>query len=429
MNPERKRRFRRQVLATLFLATVTMLVLMATKSGANFSKGQWTFTTKPGPWGNLDCTHIAVEMPETFISLEDVKDLHAHWYFAGLSREQIITLFQNADMSNAELQTLTNHSKWETDSNGVWVSPPDDLVLAIKQPVRQKIYSTLAKSPENSSQYAPFAYRPELIPGLLKRSGLQEATVRKFHELLYPQGSRLLFADADVLVNHLPDENEKVRFLKTISRVSTLLVKLRIDEHTDIEPLVEYWSYGRRKKDIRALLESMAAVPGGTKIDVAHILPSFVRKRIYTYPDPESQTLTNQHCHWTSLNFLSDIPDERFADNSVVQQTVQRDFVQVTQNPQLGDVILFLDSGDVVHSATYIADDIVFTKNGVAANRPWIYMQLEDLRACYERPERSLTLVMFRRKPGFQTAANERFENVLACSLASYQQFTPKIGR
>jgi hypothetical protein len=394
-----QRQLRHKVMVGLSACLLALLVFIATKSGAHLNKDSWVFPSKPGPWGNLECTHIAIEMPETFVSLEDVKNVHAHWFFPDLTREQIIALFDAAAVSKSELETLLHKSKWENDPRGIWVSPPDDLILSLKQPARQKIYSTLAKSPENASQSAPFAYRPELLPELLKRSHLLESTIKQFNALLYSRGRLMLFSDADILVNQLPDEREKIRFLKTISRVSTLLIKLKVDENSDIDQLVDYWGYGGRKKDIYALLESMAAVPGGAKIDVAHLLPGFARKRIYTYPNPESQTVTNQHCHWTSMNFLADIPDERFADHSVVQKTVQAAFVPVTDHPRLGDVMLFLDSaGDVVHSATYIADDIVFTKNGTAANRPWIYMQLEDLRACYERPSQPLNIVVCRRR-------------------------------
>ena len=37
----------------------------------------------------------------------------------------------------------------------------------------------------------------------------------------------------------------------------------------------------------------------------------------------------------------------------------------ITGDPQFGDVILLVNQDNVlVHSATYLADDVVFTKNG-----------------------------------------------------------------
>lgn len=43
-----------------------------------------------------------------------------------------------------------------------------------------------------------------------------------------------------------------------------------------------------------------------------------------------------------------------------------------------------LDGKDqAVHAAVYIADDIVFTKNGNNIRQPWILMRLKNLIAAY----------------------------------------------
>jgi hypothetical protein len=195
------------------------------------------------------------------------------------------------------------------------------------------------------------------------------------------------------------DEREKTRLLKTISRAATLLVKLKIDETSDIDGLVNYWGFGGRAKDVRALLQSMASVPGGAKIDVAHLLPTFARQFIYTYPNPSTANITNHHCHWTSLNFLNQTADERFGDEAYAREAVQANFEPISDTPRLGDIVFFLDpQGMVVHSAVFVADNIVFTKNGGALNRPWIYMELEDLITCYTKPHEPLRTMILRRK-------------------------------
>ena len=52
----------------------------------------------------------------------------------------------------------------------------------------------------------------------------------------------------------------------------------------------------------------------------------------------------------------------------------------------------------VIHSATFIADNIVFTKNGGGSNRPWVYMEMEDLLALYLKPREAMSTVVYRRK-------------------------------
>lgn len=384
----------------LFLAILlAACAVIVFKSRASRDSVQWTFESKPGPWGKLECVHIAVEMPETFVSLAEIKNIHSHWYFKNFSRDQLTAFFKSAELTEAQLNSLLNESTWENAQEGLWISPKDELVLEMGKPARQKIYSVLSKFPENSAQRSPFIYRPQLVAEILKGSGLHETTVKTFHDLLYSHGSALLFADLDILVNHLTDEQEKVRLIKTVSRVSTLLVKLKMDPTANIDQLVEYWSYGGRKKDVRALLESMASVPEGCKIDVGHLMPAFVRQRIYTYPDPSDLSLTNHHCHWTSMNFLNEPPDDRMSQESYVRERIQSEFIPVTNAPRLGDIIFFMDAeGMVIHSATFIADNIVFTKNGGAHNRPWIYMEMEDLLSCYAKPDEPVRTIIYRRK-------------------------------
>ncbi|MFN7140326.1 MAG: hypothetical protein ACK4UN_13400, partial [Limisphaerales bacterium] len=358
----------------------------------------WRFDAKPGPWGKIDCVRIAVEMPDAFISLDEIKNIHAHWFFKG-PRNDAVQFLKSAGLTEAQLNSVLKEAKWEETLGGYWVSPSDQLVLSLSKAARHKIYSHLAAHPQNVPQYSPFIFRQQLLPEVLKNSGLTDETEEKFKALLYTYDDLFLFADTDIFVNSLPTEHEKIRFLKTISRTATLLVKLNVDEKTDVESLVNYWGYGGRSKDVRALLQSMASVPGGSKVDVAHLLPAFVRQRIYNYPNPDLVNVTNQHCHWTSMNFLNPIPDDRFSEQPFVRQVVEAEFMPVTDAPRLGDVIFFLDGqGMVIHSATYIADNIVFTKNGGGANRPWVYMEMEDLLALYLKPHEGLKTVIYRRK-------------------------------
>ncbi len=337
-------------------------------------------------------------MPEAFISLDEIKGVHAHWFFPG-SREDAVKFLESAGLTAPQLDSILKKSKWEQGQGGHWVSPSDKVVLSLSKSARQNIYSHLSHFPENVPQNSPFIFREGLLPELLKNSELSEATVSMFKSLLYQHDRLLLFADTDILVNSLPSDHEKFRFLKTISRTATLLVKLSVNEQSDVESLVDYWGYGGRSKDVRSLLKSMAAVPGGSMVDVAHLLPAFVRQRIYNYPNPDLVNVTNQHCHWSSMNFLNQIPDDRYSEETFVRQAVETEFLPVNDAPRLGDVIFFLDGqGMVVHSATYIADNIVFTKNGGGANRPWVYMEMEDLLSLYLKPREAMKTVIYRRK-------------------------------
>jgi hypothetical protein len=49
-----------------------------------------------------------------------------------------------------------------------------------------------------------------------------------------------------------------------------------------------------------------------------------------------------------------------------------------------GDILLLMnDKNEIKHSAVYLADDLVFTKNGNNYRQPWMIMHIPDLLATY----------------------------------------------
>ncbi len=89
-------------------------------------------------------------------------------------------------------------------------------------------------------------------------------------------------------------------------------------------------------------------------------------------------------CHWTSLNFFREQPIKDFATVEGAIKEVFASYLPVVGNPMLGDVIMFMrPDGVAVHSCVYVADDIVFTKNGRTWAAPWILTTLPDVLATY----------------------------------------------
>jgi hypothetical protein len=52
------------------------------------------------------------------------------------------------------------------------------------------------------------------------------------------------------------------------------------------------------------------------------------------------------------------------------------------------------DKEKIKHSAVYLADDLVFTKNGQNYTMPWMIMRISDLHAMYS----NCNIVYIRRK-------------------------------
>jgi len=50
-----------------------------------------------------------------------------------------------------------------------------------------------------------------------------------------------------------------------------------------------------------------------------------------------------------------------------------------------------------IHMCVYIADDVVFTKNGASLVAPWTLMKLPEMLKVYQ-PEQPIVLVGYRKK-------------------------------
>jgi len=119
------------------------------------------------------------------------------------------------------------------------------------------------------------------------------------------------------------------------------------------------------------------------------LIPQFARMRLYTYPFPsEDPVVLRQDCYWTAMNFFNAVPDDRFINPAYTKQVLMADYYPVQSELTFGDVVFLFDSkGQVLHSAVYLADDVVFTKNGAHYNEPWTLMKLEDMLAYYPSDE------------------------------------------
>jgi hypothetical protein len=90
-------------------------------------------------------------------------------------------------------------------------------------------------------------------------------------------------------------------------------------------------------------------------------------------------------CHWTSLNFFNYDPHEYLLDSRLATSAVLEKFALVEPPYKYGDILFFLnkDSGDAYHSCVYLADNLVFTKNGRNILSPWLIMKREDVEKIY----------------------------------------------
>ena len=331
----------------------------------------------------MEYSRIVIEPPDDFIPANYVAP-PIRWNFPGFTPERLEQLWHEAGLDDSQRQALHDPSILEKTTEGLALRPGDDLVRGLSPEARARLYNTLARLPGNPLQSEPFRFRAEIADEWFKDCELPAPTVAAVKRLCYRRGTALAFSDLGLVLPQLSAAADRARLLKTLARKSTLLLKVRIGPGSDIDTIADYWSSGRRRKDVKPLLQSLARHPGGMPIDVVHLLPRFARGLLYTYPDPDTPAEHAADCHWTSMNFFKDPPEARFADIAYLKEILTKTYGPVRGTPTMGDLLMLTRAdGEVIHSCTYIGDDIVFTKNGHSTSVPWTLTTIQDLQAFY----------------------------------------------
>jgi hypothetical protein len=184
------------------------------------------------------------------------------------------------------------------------------------------------------------------------------------------------------------------------------MLKLHVKPDSDLEGLARYWGKGCWSTDIRTILESVAHATGGDWVNILMVLPPVPASELYFYPvvqdNPLNGPTVTRDCHWSSLNFFRDAPDPNFSRPDYVLEQLKTNYYPIFADPRYGDVLLLTKpDGSIIHSAVYIADEIVFTKNGATVLYPWMLSTVPDLLKQYTfqvSPGEKLNVAYYRNK-------------------------------
>jgi hypothetical protein len=270
--------------------------------------------------------------------------------------------------------------------NGALVLFPrvDDLE-AMTEAQRNVIYPELAKSELNEFKKDPVFITGGNIDDWLLQTGLTQEQQQIVRKMTWHRGRAPVFSDIRVLLNHAHSDAEVEQVFKVMTRVRSLVVELKLPPGLDVKPLIDYWSADGRSIDTIPMLKATAARDAITTLDIMHLLPPIGRRRLYTYPTLDLMARGRMpDCHWTSLNFFSLTAHDYYLDTRLASENVKANYNAIQPPYKFGDALFIQnDAGAVIHSCVYIADDIVFTKNGENSLTPWILMWLDDVKNLY----------------------------------------------
>lgn len=349
-------------------------------------------------WGQIEYVPIALDRPENYFTNDLREVAKTVWVFRNHTEQQLNALFASLDLDVTARSYLTNRAHWEMLPRAIRLSPPPEVVMALSGDTRRQLYEMLAHNPENWAQAMPFRFRADGFDDWFADCGLPRPKIELVRKMTYAERGNLCFADAAAF-SQLSTTEETKCLIKSLWRVSTFVMKVRIDPKTDVAELMKYWGTIGSGRAYKPLVESMSRVPEGSTLNVSYFLPPFARLRLYTYPDPRDTNIIRQDCFWSAMNFFNTTPDNGFFNPEHTRQVLKADYARVGDGSRrFGDLLLLLSTNDeALHMCVYLADDVVFTKNGANMQQPWVLMRLPEMLSHYEA-EKPYQIIVYRRK-------------------------------
>ena len=340
---------------------------------------------REGAWGRLSVHDLAIAPVDVIAPGRPGQRLDTTWVFESYAPEKLRELFGSLHASGEAAGWLLDEQAWEIKPGAIVVHPPDEVVLALEPGDRARLYDVLGSMPANEAHFQPWTMKTAMFADRIESAKMGEEARGLLRRLAYVRGGRTFFSDVPVLLNGVADPEQQQLAMRLLNSASTYQVHLVIPPEADTEAMAAYWGYRGRRKDLKPILESLAQLPGGGELDIAHLLPAFARQRIYLYPSSIlARDGVRRDCHWTSLNFFSLVPDDRFGNSEEATRYILANYGRTSETPRFGDLVLLTQpDGDCIHSAVYLAGGLAFTKNGEGLGQPWIIMDVEELRELY----------------------------------------------
>lgn len=344
------------------------------------------YQSSDGPWGKLMGDYIYLEAPAALVEGFALPSTQTRWTFPAANEASIPKVFADAGLTEDQIKPLL--AGLVRESEVVHILPPLDFVLNLATGIRTAIYTELAKVPSNEYHVDPVLIFGTSVEEWYRTSKLRPELLQKIKQLSYVRGETIAFSDIPALLNFAQSDSEARLIFKACTRTRSLMIRLQLDKNTNVPDLLSYWSFGVgiRRKDIEPIIQSIIESDTLKDLGLSHILPAQPRKLLYTYPGLDmAKNGLLPDCHWTSLNFYNFDPHQYLLDSRLATSKVLENYIPVDAPFQFGDILFFLDNatGDAFHSCVFLADTLVYTKNGRNLLSPWVIMTIEDVKKIY----------------------------------------------
>ena len=353
--------------------------------------------THKGPWGELLTQNIKLERPAEYIALDERTPEPETWIFSGMTLAQIQALLTANGLTKAEVDAQLTPGRLSSLGKATVFTPDENFLLSLKPETRQKLNGALYGLGVGMYFDYPFIFPKDSVETVYADSRLHPDDVALLKQLIYPAANSVRLSDYKLLLRRIPTSERRIMMAKVLSLQPAVLVRLCVRPDSDIEKIASYWGAmdNVRFTDMRPLLEALKGLPHGGSVSLMYFLPPFARTRLYTFPLPSQPGDPSMDCHWSTFNFSSVQPDNRFNNPTFTVDYLQKNFYRIDAPSIYGDILLYVnDHSEIKHSAVFLADDLAFTKYGDNYRQPWMIVRLADMQTVYP----TLKPVFYRRK-------------------------------
>ncbi len=311
-----------------------------------------------------------------------------------MSWAEIDDFLQQTSLTPVQLSALKNPAARVQLAQGqirrIRVSPA--MRIGLSSESRRAIYGLLANFDSNYTSAFPL---PLPSTTLIEKADLNPGLREVLTRISFERDDGFYLTDFDVLSAFTRDTAEDLRLSKLLLGVSTLQVEITADSLRNRTEAIRYWSKPRGKS-ASSVLQMLQASPDIEAIDLTHLLPWIPQTVLNQFPDGDFIPW-DANCFWASLNFFADnaspefLPSYTESDESTYRaaEALHRDYESVLPPFQFGDVLCLVPANTPAHRLTLlhmmvqIAGSVVFTKNGFSRTRPFVLMNLADVKTYY----------------------------------------------
>ena len=334
-----------------------------------------------GPWGDLLVRNIRVEQPMEYVGFDVTTAEGPLWNFGNLTSPALREILIQCGLTGDQADHLIAS---QVAGSETVIKPDHEFILGLDPAVREKLYLALSQNAANRAQANPYYIADGDVATLFDSNHPSDAkAISVMKKLLYTRNGFTYFSDPEVVLGYISSPQEREEFLQSLTSINSVMMGLLIRPDSYIEKPLNYWALslpGVTMKDLRPLFEAQRREKDGGALSILYLLPPMAREHLFTSPLPPTGQEKMPDCHWTALNFFAETPDPNMADNEYASRFIQDNYYEIAVPGVPGDLVLLLDNQNkVIHSAVYIADDIVFTKNGINFAQPWVMMHEKDM--------------------------------------------------